>query len=193
MWSESAAEDLAREWISGSGSRWAHLSAVGRLAQETNALGTSMSSTVVQAAWVHDIGYAPGLRDTGMHAIDGARALLRFGAPVDVVALVAHHTGAIYEAAARGFAEELAELPLPDHTDLDALTLLDLVVGPEGDLTTAEDRIAEILSRYRVGDPVHRAVTRSGPELLASAGRARTRLQLSDEWPFGVAESVLEA
>ncbi len=128
-----------------------------------------------------------------MHAIDGARALLRFGAPVAVVALVAHHTGAVYEAAERGLADQFGELPVAYGADLDALTLLDLVVGPAGDLTTPEERIGEILSRYGAEDPVHRAVTRSGPGLLASAMRARARLRLSDEWPFGVAESVLEA
>lgn len=193
MWSEARAKNLASEWISGSGRRWAHLSAVGRLAEETRAWGTGLPSSVVEAAWVHDIGYADELRETGMHAIDGARALLRFGAPVDVVALVAHHTGAVYEAEERGFADEFAVLPVPEGADLDALTLLDLVVGPGGDLTTPEDRVAEILSRYGDDDPVHRAVMRSGPELLGSAVRARARLGLSDEWPFRVAESVLEA
>jgi hypothetical protein len=175
------------------GQRWAHLSAVGRLAQETRAQTPGLSSVVVEAAWVHDIGYADGLVDTGMHAIDGARALQRLGAPAEVVALVAYHTGAPFEAAERGFADALAELPVPDPLDLDALTLMDLVVGPTGALTTPEDRVAEILSRYGPEDPVRRAVTRSGPGLLTSASRARTRLGLSDEWPFGVAEGVLEA
>lgn len=193
MWRESTAEALAREWISGSGRRWAHLSAVGRLAEETRTWRKGLPSSVVAAAWVHDIGYAPALRDTGMHAIDGARALLRFGAPVDVVALVAHHTGALYEAEERGLSDQLGDLPVPEATDLDALTLLDLMVGPAGGFTSPEDRIAEILGRYGADDPVHRAVTRSAPELLASAVRARTRMRLSDEWPFGLAESVLEA
>lgn len=193
MWSESTAEGLAREWVSGLGRRWAHLYAVGLLAQETRVLTPDLPSVVVEAAWVHDIGYADPLHDTGMHAIDGARALLRFGAPVDVVALVAHHTGAVYEAEERGVADQLGDLPVPNDADLDALTLLDLVVAPGGELTSPEARIEEILSRYGVDDPVHRAVMRSGPALLASAVRARSRLQLSDEWPFGAAESVLEA
>ena len=193
MWSESTAEGLAREWISGPGRRWAHLSTVGRLAEETRAWGAGLPSSVIEAAWVHDLGYAPGLRDTGMHAIDGARALVRFGAPAAVVALVAHHTGAIHEAEERGLADQLGELPVPDPADLDALTLLDLVVGPSGDFTSPEDRIGEILSRYGDDDPVYRAVRRSSPSLLESAARARARLRLSDEWPFGVAESVLEA
>lgn len=193
MWSQSKAEGLAREWVSAMDQRWAHLSAVGRLAQTTSAQASGLSSAVVEAAWVHDIGYADGLVETGMHAIDGARALQRFGAPEGVVALVAHHTGAVFEAAERGLAGPLAELPVPNSSDLDALTLLDLVVGPTGALTTPEDRVAEILSRYGSGDPVRRAVTRSGPGLLASAARARSWLGLPDEWPFGVAEGVLEA
>lgn len=156
-------------------------------------MGSGLPSSVVQAAWVHDLGYASGLRDTGMHAIDGARALLRFGAPLEVVALVAHHTGAVYEAEERGLTDDLEDLPLPDAADLDALTLLDLAVGPVGDFTSPEDRIDEILSRYGSEDPVYRAVTRSSPSLLESAARARARLGLSDEWPSGVAESVLEA
>jgi HD superfamily phosphodiesterase len=31
--------------------------------------------TVVTAAWLHDIGLAPDLRDTGFHPLDGARFL----------------------------------------------------------------------------------------------------------------------
>lgn len=36
---------------------------------------------LVAAAWLHDIGYAPELRDTGFHPLDGARHLEALGAP----------------------------------------------------------------------------------------------------------------
>lgn len=110
-----------------------------------------------------------------------------------MVALVAHHTGARFEAEERGLADELETLPSPPREDLDALTLIDLVVGPTGELTTPGHRIEEILTRYGPSDPVHRAVTRSRPSLLASAARARGRLGLSDEWPLRATEGVLEA
>ncbi|GAB3057259.1 hypothetical protein GCM10027053_18680 [Intrasporangium mesophilum] len=136
---------------------------------------------------MHDVGYAEGLVDTGMHAIDGARALQRFGAPDEVVALVAHHSRAVHEAAERGLSDTLAASPVPDPADLDPLTLMDLVVAPTGAMTIPEDRVAEILSRYGPEDPVRRAVTRSGPGLLTSAARARGRPGLPDEWPFATA------
>ena len=72
------------------------------------------------------------------------------------------------------------------------LTLVDLVVGPEGNLTTPLNRITEIGSRYAADDPVFRAVSRSSKGLLASAARARARLALADEWPLLPAEGVLQ-
>jgi len=45
------------------------------------------TDVVRAAAWLHDIGYAAGLVDTGCHPIDGARHLRRLDAPNDVVEL----------------------------------------------------------------------------------------------------------
>ena len=66
---------------------------------------------------------------------------------------------------------------------MQVVTLLDLVVGPTGRPTTPAERLEEILLRYPVGDPVHRAVTRSGPQLLAQTTRTRARLRLAAGWP----------
>lgn len=84
-------------------------------------------------------------------------------------------------------------MPAADPSDLDVLTLLDLVTAPDGSLTDPETRIAEILGRYPISSPVHRAVSRSRVELLASAERARVQLGLPDEWPAGALEGVLES
>jgi hypothetical protein len=185
------AKQLAASQLSCSGQRWTHVTTVGRLAQSV--VGAAVGPDVLAAAWLHDVGYAPSLARVGFHPLDGARFLQDQGAPANVVALVAHHTGARFEAEERGLVDELDGLPSPASDDLDALTLLDLVVGPSGELTTPEQRIAEILTRYGPEDPVHRAVTRSRASLLASAQRARARLGLSDEWPLDVAEGVLES
>ncbi len=83
-------------------------------------------------------------------------------------------------------------MPAADPAELDVLTLLDLVSSPDGSLTDPETRIAEILSRYPASSPVHRAVSRSRAQLLASAERARRQLGLPDEWPAGAVQSVLE-
>lgn len=82
------------------------------------------SGSLVEAAWLHDVGYAPEARVTGMHAIDGALLCRARGVSAEVVSLVAWHTGAVYEAQERGLVAELNHFPLPDRNLIDALTLL---------------------------------------------------------------------
>jgi hypothetical protein len=139
------------------------------------------------------LGYAEELSTTGFHPLDGAAFLASEGAPAKVVGLVAHHTGADFEAEERGLRAELANMPTADPDELDVLTLLDLVTASDGAVTDPETRTAEILSRYPASSPVHRAVSRSRAALLASAERAREKLGLPDEWPAGAAEGMLES
>lgn len=192
MWSPEYASKVASEYLSGLGRRWDHVRTVGRLADSLSAVGM-ISDDVAAAAWLHDLGYAEELSTTGLHALDGAAFLASEGAPAGIVSLVAHHTGAGFEAEERGLAVQLAAMPAADPGDLDALTLLDLVTAPDGSPTSPEARLAEVLSRYPASSPVHRAVSRSRAELLASAERARARFGLPDVWPTGTVESVLES
>jgi hypothetical protein len=46
-----------------------------------------------------------------------------------------------------------------------------MTTGPDGSFVRAEDRVSEILSRYPEDDPVHRAIERSAPTLLAAVAR----------------------
>ncbi|MBC9822556.1 HD domain-containing protein [Terrabacter sp. MAHUQ-38] len=186
------APNLAADRLGRRGRRWRHVQRVGRLAESLDVRGL-VSAEVLAAAWLHDVGYGPSVARTGFHPLDGARFLQEQGVSAEVVALVAHHTGARFEAEERGLLDELETLPSPPPEDLDALTLIDLVVGPTGELTTPGRRIEEILTRYGSGDPVHRAVTRSRSSLLDSAARARSRLGLSDEWPLAPGQGVLKA
>jgi len=129
-------------------------------------------SAVVAAAWLHDIGYSPDLARTGLHPLDGAAYLASLG-DVDpvVIALVGYHTGALIKAGERGLAEQLRAYPAPPPQLLDVLTTADVLTGPDGAPVTPEQRVTEILRRYPATDPVHRAVARSGPELVAMADR----------------------
>jgi len=161
--------------------RWAHVQTVGLVAESLVADG-SIPSIVAPAAWLHDIGYAPTVKTTGLHPLDGARYLREHGWPEDVVRLVAHHTGAAVEAEERGLGAELAEFAEPEARALDALCLADLTTDPDGRRVTVDARLEEILSRYPDGDPVNRAVTRSARTLRAAAARAASRLQSPDEW-----------
>ena len=191
MWSPEQASKVAAEYLSGLGRRWDHVQTVGQLADALAAAGR-ISADVASAAWLHDVGYAEELSTTGLHSLDGAAFLASEGAPAGVVSLVAHHTGADFEAEERGLRAELAAILAAEPADLDVLILLDLLTAPDGSLTDPETRVAEILSRYPRSSPVHRAVSRSRAELLASAERARTQLGLPDEWPTGTVEGVLK-
>lgn len=163
--------DMGRLFHSLSGDRRLHVQAVGALAQDIYAQGR-IPASVMCAAWLHDIGYAPALHDTGCHAIDGARFLSALDFPQDVVGLVAWHTGAWFEADERGLGDALAAFPRPAQELVDWLTFIDLSVGPAGQAMAVEARVAEILQRYEQWHPVARAVERSRGELLASAARA---------------------
>jgi hypothetical protein len=170
---------LAEQHLADLEPRWTHVRAVGRTA-ELLCRNYGLPEDVAAAAWLHDVGYGPRLVDTGFHPLDGARFLERIQASGLLVSLVAYHSGAVFEAEERGLAKELARFPEPPIDLLDALNLVDLTTSPTGQRVAVVDRIAEILSRYDEGDPVHRAVSRSAQMLRESAERAASGLGLAD-------------
>jgi putative nucleotidyltransferase with HDIG domain len=114
-------------------------------------LATPDADAVVAAAWLHDVGYAPSVRSTSFHPVDGAAFVRAEGFSAVVVSLVAYHTGAVFEARERGLLDALAEFPEPPQLLLDVLTCADMTTGPDGSRVRAEDRVSEILARY----PLH--------------------------------------
>lgn len=170
-----AARELAQARLAPLPRRWAHTIGVARAADHySTRLAPAGRTAVTAAAWLHDIGYAPSLIDTGFHPLDGARYLSREGFHPVIVSLVAHHTGADSEAYERGLLAELAGFPSSVRPLLDVLTAADLSTSPTGEPVHPEARIAEILTRYQPHDPVHRAVTHSRTQLLAAASRVRS-------------------
>jgi HD domain len=175
---EQLAEHLLAESLP---DRWAHSRGVGLKARELRALAGEHADILEAAAFLHDIGYAPAVRETGFHPLDGARYLRdQTDASPLLCTLVANHTCADVEAEARGLdAPLLAEFPIGDEPEpllVAAITHCDLSVGPRAEVTTAEARIAEILSRYQPGDVVHRAIQRAQPRLLEQDNRIRRQL-----------------
>lgn len=157
--------------------RWSHTVAVAAAAARlAGVLAPEASDEIVCAAWLHDIGYAPDLIETGFHPLDGAAYLTGATSggsdiPVEVIALVAHHTGAAFEAHERGLHDALAGYPMPDTAKLDILSCADLCSGPDGAAVDPAGRISEVLTRYPTDHPVHRAITQSGPMLIAQSRR----------------------
>ncbi|SKU61280.1 HD domain-containing protein [Mycobacteroides abscessus] len=127
--------------------------------------------TVLAAAWIHDIGRAPDLNDTGFHPVDGARFARSLGFPSQIVSLIAHHTGATIEAQELGMQAELETFAPPDPRLLEVLSTADLSAGPDGAHIDPHVRLVEVLQRYPSDHSTHRAVARSSGPLLEIADR----------------------
>lgn len=154
--------------------RFRHTVAVAERAQRLapRLLAPERAQIVMAAAWLHDIGYAPHLAETGFHPIDGANQVARdavLASCPSLVGLVAHHTGAVFEARERALEVQLEQYPVPDAVELAILSCADLCAGPDGAAVDPADRINEVLARYRSDHPVHRAITQSGPMLVAQS------------------------
>lgn len=156
--------------------RWAHVQGVAGKAHRVAASLALSGEVVVSAAWLHDVGYAPGVVETGFHPLDGARYLAGLGAPERVVNLVARHSNAILEAELRGIGDLVASFPDERGALRDALWYCDLTTSPDGQPVSAPDRIAEIKERYGPGHIVTRFITDGAPELLAAVERTERRL-----------------
>lgn len=163
------------EWrLSGLERRWAHVQGVAAAAVRIRRhFDITAGDSLVAGAWTHDIGYAPSVRATGFHPLDGARFLREEGFPEQVVSLVAHHSGAAIEARVRGV-DGLSEFAEPERELLDALTFCDLTTGPEGAPVSAAARLDEVLRRYGPDNPVHQAIDLSRDDLLAAVGRVQS-------------------
>jgi HD superfamily phosphodiesterase len=156
--------------------RWRHVRSVARRAKWVGK-ELALPDDLVAAAWLHDIGYAPELAETGFHPLDGARFLRRMGADGEVVSLVAYHSCAQIEADVRGLGAELAsEFSPADSLLADALLYCDMTTGPDGDHVRPADRLVEIRGRYGPDHEVTRFVERAASEILTTCGRVEEML-----------------
>lgn len=171
------ARTLAERNLVRSARRWAHVQGVAATAEiVAPVIDAEHSDEIIAACWLHDVGYAPDLAVTGFHPVDGASFAKREGMPELVVSLIAFHTGSVFEAQQRGLLAELSVFAAPPRDVLDIVTYADMTTSPSGEPISAEDRVAEILSRYEEDDPVFAAVSTSAPELLAAVARVEERL-----------------
>jgi hypothetical protein len=166
------AEEHATSLLAGNERRMAHTQAVAACA---SSLGVTLvfdptdSATLVAAAWLHDVGYAPELAKTGAHHLDGARHLAGLGEE-RLACLVAHHGSGEAETALRGFAAEFAEFPREPSLVADILTYCDLSSGPDGSRLDLAERLSEVRTRYGDDHVVVRGLEASS-ELIEGAFR----------------------
>ena len=123
---EPWAKEQAERLIAPVGDGWTHVQAVADKARGLAAvLSAEDADLLVAAALLHDVSYAPSLNQLGFHAVDGAR-FLRAQGQERLACLVAHHSGARFEAAERDLVEELAAFAVQDGPVMDALTFADM-------------------------------------------------------------------
>ena len=158
------------------GSRWSHARGVAARAEEiAGAVDPHDRPVLIAAAYLHDVGYAAELVVHGFHPLDGA-LWLRAQGQVRLAGLVAHHTGAMFEASAHGLADALAAFHDERSPVSDALAYSDLTTGPNGEPMSVAERLSEIERRYGPGSLVVRALEDASSALEAMIRRTEARL-----------------
>jgi len=176
-WAEPNAERL----LSPLGARWDHVQQVAEQARRiADTVPLADRDLLIAAAYLHDVGYAPELTRTGFHPLDGARWIRDYGPSGRLARLVAHHSGAIYEAQVRGLAETLlSEFEPEESLTYDALVFCDLTTGPTGKIMSFDERIDDIYERYGLNHEVSRALDMSRAALAACHARVLALLDMS--------------
>jgi hypothetical protein len=157
------ASEHAASLLAPLGDRWRHVQGVAERAYQIGEIfNENDRSYFIAAAYLHDIGYAPSLKKTGFHPLDGAYHLQTYDKE-RLISLVAYHSEAQFEAQLRGLSSELAAFPCERSAVADALTYCDLTTNSVGQHVPFEERIADILSRYSESDIVTQALRQAMP------------------------------
>ncbi|MEV5554363.1 HD domain-containing protein [Nonomuraea wenchangensis] len=174
-WAHDLAKDLLETDLP---RRWAHTQGVAARAVSLAPILGDATDTLIAAAYLHDIGYAPRLVVTGFHPLDGARYLRDVQHADDTLCrLVAHHSCAVNEALERSLFEALtAEFDAVGPELIRELTYCDMTTGPDGTHLDVTERLAEIHSRYGPEHLVSRSIATSTPCILAAVKAVDTAL-----------------
>lgn len=155
--------------------RWLHVQSVAEQATRIGAITSVDDEELRVAGILHDIGYSPSIAHLRFHPLDGARFLHSEGYPERIVSLVARHSCSILEAELRGIdgVEDYIDETSPTR---DALWFCDATTGPQGQRLSAEDRWAEIRTRYGPDNIVTTFLDRAEPQLRGAVERTLARM-----------------
>lgn len=172
------ARALAADVLRDDSSAYEHASRTARLAASLGQrAATARAHEVTAAAWLHDIGYAPRLRRTGFHPLDGALFLMNDGWPERIVRLVAHHSLAVLEAPFYGVGHHFGVIEPVTGVDADILTTADLLGGAGDTPPSLVQRLDAMRSADEAADLVPPDVRKERyAGLLAAHARVSTLL-----------------
>lgn len=176
----SQAEKIARTYLEDAlPQRWRHVKAVAHKTKElaSKLFKEEQAQIVLAAAWLHDIGYAPEIKKTGFHPLDGALWLRTQGFDERIISLVAHHSCATLEAEERGFGKALEEFHEDDFLFADVLLFADMTTGPNGEEFSVQERIDEIVSRYGKNHVVGRFILKAKRPILEASKRVEMQIK----------------
>jgi hypothetical protein len=167
----------AEELLAPLGDRWEHVRGVARQAAWVSIiLPPSERDVLVAAAYLHDLGYAPSLARTGLHALDGARHLRALGHK-RLAGLIAYHSGSRREAELRGLMTELAEFEDEASDTAMALTYCDMTTSATGAVATLPERLADVERRYGADQVVSQSLRQARPEIERCIQMVEARLR----------------
>src|ERR1017187_4298286 len=160
------AAEQASTLLKPQGNRWLHVRGVVKMARLVGRIFDEEDNAyLIAAAYLHDIGYAHQIRQTGFHPLDGARFVLSSQGDMRLASLVAHHSEARFEAQLRGYTGELQAFPREQSAVTDALTYCDQITGPTGLQVSLQERTNEIIHRYGETDIVTQSLHLSLPSV----------------------------
>jgi hypothetical protein len=166
----------AEELLAPLGDRWAHVRGVARQAARVSIiLPPGERDVLVAAAWLHDLGYAASLVETGLHALDGARHVRVLGHE-RLAGLVAYHSGSRREAGLRRLVTELAEFEDEASDTATALTYCDMTTSATGAIVTFRERLADVERRYGADHVVSQSLRWARPEIERCIQMVEARL-----------------
>ncbi|MFL5587236.1 MAG: HD domain-containing protein [Ktedonobacteraceae bacterium] len=158
--------------------RWRHVqSVVEKACSVSRILEEKDQPYLLTAAYLHDIGYAPSLKKTGFHPLDGANDVLQAFGNKRLASLVAYHSEAQFEAELWGYGQALHAFCRQRSAVADALTYCDMTTSPTGFNISFEERIADILHRYGNEDIVSQALCQATPSLALDVERTQRMLR----------------
>ena len=170
------ASENATHYISPLGNRWLHVQGVVEQAIRIGAIFDGEErSYLIAAAYLHDIGYAPELKQTGLYAIDGA-LWLRSHKQERLASLTAYHSGTWFQAQLYGLLPDLEQFSPEQSMVADALDYCDMTTGPAGARISFEERIQDILVRYPEPNIVAQATHQAKPSLSQAVDHIQQEL-----------------